>query len=50
MDSNNKNIKWITVFVFLIGVAMIGYGIARGEPLIVLTKATSICMQCIGIN
>ena len=50
MKSNDSRIKWITAAVFLAGIIMIGIGIARGEPLTVLTKATSICMQCIGID
>jgi len=50
MDSNNKKTKWITLAVFLISNAMIGMGIARGEAVVVLTKATAICMQCIGIG
>ena len=50
MNSNNPKIKWITTAVFLAGIIMIGIGIARGEPVSVLTKAISICMQCIGID
>ena len=50
MNSNNPKTKWITAAIFLVGIIMIGIGIARGEPLTVLTKATSICMQCIGID
>ena len=50
MNSNDSRIKWITAAVFLAGIIMIGIGIARGEPLTVLTKAASICMQCIGIG
>ena len=50
MDSNNAKTKWITMAVFLIGAAMMGLGIARGEVAVVLTKATAICMQCIGIG
>ena len=50
MNLNSNKIKWITLAVFLIGAVMIGLGIARGEPVTVLTKATSICMQCIGIG
>ncbi len=50
MNPNNPKIRWITAAVFLAGIIMIGIGITRGEPLTVLTKATSICMQCIGID
>ena len=50
MKLDSHKIKWITLAIFMIGLVMIGLGIARGEPVTVLTKATSICMQCIGIG
>ena len=50
MDLKMKTTKWVTVAVLVIGIAMICIGIARGEAVTVLTKATSICMQCIGID
>ena len=50
MDQNNKRTRWITAIVLMAGIVMIVFGAARGEALTVLTKATSICMQCIGID
>ena len=50
MDSKTKKSRWITIAVFAIGIALICIGIARGETVTVLNKATSICMQCIGID
>lgn len=45
-----KNKKWITIAVLTAAVCMIIAGIINGEPSVVLTKATSICLQCIGID
>ena len=50
MKINDKNRKWITLALLLVSCGMIAAGIVRGEPAVVLTKATSICMQCIGIG
>ena len=50
MDSKESKTKLITLAVFLAAVAMICLGVARGEVVTVLTKATSICLQCIGIG
>ena len=50
MNSKVTKTKWITAAVFVIGIAMICIGVALGEAVTVLTKATSICMQCIGID
>ena len=47
---DEKKRKWITTVVFLAGLALMGLGIARGEVAVVLTKATTICLQCIGIG
>ena len=45
-----KNIKYITMSVLLVAICMMAAGIANGEVGVVLTKATSICLQCIGVN
>ena len=50
MKTGEKNRKWITVAVLAASVCLIIAGIANGEPVVVLTKATSICMQCIGLD
>jgi hypothetical protein len=34
----------------IIGVALIGAGIWRGELSLVLAKAVQVCLQCIGIG
>ena len=48
MDERRR--KWITIAILALSFVMIGLGIARGEAHVVLNKATSICMQCIGIQ
>ena len=50
MKIKEKNRKWITIAVLAAAVCMIAAGITNGEAVVVLTKATSICMQCIGLN
>lgn len=34
----------------VLGLAMMGYGIYRGELAVMFTKATNICLECIGIG
>ena len=50
MKIKENNIKWITLAVLAVAVVMIVAGIINGEPSIVLTKAKTICLQCIGID
>ena len=50
MRIKEKNRKWITITVLALALCMMTAGIINGEPEIVLTKATSICLQCIGSN
>ena len=47
---SEKKTNRITVIVLVIAILMMAFGIARGEAAVVLTKATSICTQCIGIG
>lgn len=42
--------RWIGIGVAALGLAMMGYGIFRGELAVVFTKATKICLECIGIG
>ena len=50
MKIKEKNKRWITIAVLAAAACMIAAGIVNGEPVVVLTKATSICMQCIGLD
>ena len=40
----------VTVILLLAALAFCLYGIWRGEAVTVLTKAVSICMECIGLG
>lgn len=42
--------RWTGVAVAVLGLAMMGYGIYRGEVSTVFTKAVNICLECIGIG
>ena len=46
-DQDNKVERWCCR---LIGLAMVIFGISRGEMNVVFTKAINICMECIGIG
>lgn len=45
-----KNISLGGICMAVLGLAMMGYGIYRGEMPVVLEKAINICMECIGIG
>lgn len=42
--------KYIGPVLALLGLAIMGFGIYRGEVSVVFTKAINICMECIGIG
>lgn len=42
--------QWIGVAVAALGLAMVGFGIYRGEVETVFKKAINICLECIGIG
>lgn len=42
--------RWSGIGIAALGLAMMGYGIWRGEVAVVFTKATKICLECIGIG
>lgn len=38
------------ILVAVLGLAMMGFGIFRGETAVVFKKAVRICLECIGIG
>ncbi len=38
------------LILLAVGIAMIGFGLWRGEAATVLSKAIRLCMECIGIG
>ena len=50
MKIKEKNIKYVSAAVLLAALCMIALGIRNGEVGVVLAKAASICLQCIGID
>ena len=49
VDSNSKR-NTAGIFLLLAGLALFTYGGRRLEPDVVLMKAITICMECIGIG
>ena len=42
--------KWTGPILAVLGLAVMGFGIYRGEVSVVFTKAINICMECIGVG
>ncbi len=42
--------RWASGLICLAGLAMIAFGIYRGEMAVVAKKAIQICLECIGIG
>lgn len=42
--------KFTGLVIAALGLAVMGFGIYRGEVSVVFTKAVNICMECIGIG
>lgn len=42
--------RWCGFCVVLLGLAMMGFGLYRGELAVVYKKAVNICLECIGIG
>ena len=40
----------LQVFLLLAGVAMVRFGVWRGESAAVLSKAIKLCLECVGIG
>ncbi len=38
------------IYLAVLGLAMMGWGVFRGEMPVVLEKAINICLECIGIG
>ena len=45
-----KNRVWLVALLFFAGALLMFAGVYRGEIKIVLMKATTICLECIGIG
>ncbi|MDY2968679.1 MAG: CD1871A family CXXC motif-containing protein [Butyricicoccus pullicaecorum] len=41
---------WIAPALLLVGIGMMIYGVMDGEAEIVLRKAATICLECIGVG
>jgi hypothetical protein len=42
--------KYIWVVLLIVFLALMGFGLFRGEAIEVLEKARTICLECIGIG
>lgn len=38
------------IVIAVLGLLVMGFGICRGEMVVVLEKAINICMECVGIG
>ena len=40
----------LSILVIFVGILFVGFGIYRREHVTIFTKATTICLECIGID
>ena len=45
-----KRRKISQIALLITGIAMVSYGVIRGEAAIVLGKAIKLCLECVGIG
>lgn len=50
MSASSKLKKRFWIILAVVGIVFIIIGVMRGEASVVLTKATNICLECIGIG
>ncbi|MEZ3487152.1 MAG: thioredoxin [Lachnospiraceae bacterium] len=43
-------IPFAGIVLAIVGIALMGLGVYRGEMAVVLEKAVNICMECVGIG
>ena len=45
-----KRLRWTTLILLVLSIALIGAGIFLKEPDIVWRKAVNVCLECIGVG
>jgi hypothetical protein len=47
---SDKRLRITQAALFVVAIAFIALGVARGEQLEVLQKAAAVCLECIGLG